>query len=400
MVLSADSKWLLLLLSVFVALGPLSTDMYLPALPAMVDVFGTTLSSVQLTISAYLAGFAIFHLFCGPLSDRFGRKPILIVGLVIFCISCVGCALVDTIDELIMWRFIQGIGACTGPTLGRAMVRDIYGPVKAAKGLAYMAAIMALAPVIAPTLGGWMLSFMSWSSIFWFLGGYGLLGIVVIALLLPESLPEPQSLHPISILKNFLSLLVDGRFNLHVLGASFIYAGAFAFISGSSFILIDFMNVPAENFGLWFMFIVLGYMIGNLFTARYAHRFESRHLMLGGGLLGLSAGLVMVMFCLLEIYHPLMIVLPVACYTGAVGITMPNAMAAAMAPFPSIAGTASALMGFVQMTIASIAGVGVGFFLVDEPLPMAIIICICGALATLLFVIISLTNRPVADQKG
>mgnify|MGYP000050049417 FL=1 len=398
MVLSADSKWLLVLLSAFVALGPLSTDMYLPALPAMIEIFDTNLSSVQLTISAYLAGFAVFHLLCGPLSDRFGRKPILIVGLVIFCVSCVGCALVTSIDELIIWRFIQGVGACTGPTLGRAMVRDIYGPVKAAKGLAYMAAIMALAPVIAPTLGGWMLSFMSWSSIFWFLGAYGLVGIIVITLLLPESLPSPQSLHPVTIIKNFVKLLVDGRFNLHVLAASCLYAGAFAFISGSSFILIDFMNVAAENFGLWFMFIVLGYMAGNLFTARFSQRFESCHLMLGGGFLGLSAGLTMVGFCLLEIYHPLMIVLPVACYTGAVGITMPHAMAAAMAPFPAIAGTASALMGFVQMTIASFAGVSVGFFLVDEPLPMALIICICGALATLLFWIISITSRPSADK--
>lgn len=398
MVLSADSKWLLILLSAFVALGPLSTDMYLPALPAMIEIFDTDLSSVQLTISAYLAGFAVFHLFCGPLSDRFGRKPILIVGLIIFCISCVGCALVTSIDELIMWRFIQGVGACTGPTLGRAMVRDIYGPVKAAKGLAYMAAIMALAPVIAPTLGGWMLSFMSWSSIFWFLGIYGLVGVVVITLLLPESLPAPQSLHPVSIMKNFARLLIDGRFNLHVLAASFLYAGAFAFISGSSFILIDFMNVEAENFGLWFMFIVLGYMVGNLFTARYSQRFESRYLMLGGGCLSVAAGLTMIGFCLLEIYHPLMIVLPVACYTCAVGITMPHAMAAAMAPFPTIAGTVSALMGFVQMTIAAFAGIGVGFFLVDDPLPMAFIICICGALATLLFWIISITSPPRIDR--
>lgn len=396
MVLSADSKWLLVLLSAFVALGPLSTDMYLPALPAMVDLFGTTLSSAQLTISAYLAGFAIFHLICGPLSDRYGRKPILILGLVIFCVSCVGCALVNSIEELIAWRFVQGIGACTGPTLGRAMVRDIYGPVKAAKGLAYMAAIMALAPVIAPTLGGWMLTFMDWSSIFWFLGVYGLIGIFVIALLLPESLPVAQSLHPISIMKNFATLSVNRTFNLHVLAASCLYAGAFAFISGSSFILIDFMKVPAEQFGLWFMFIVLGYMTGNIFTGRYAHRFESHHLMMGGGMLGFGAGLSMVVFCLLEIYHPLMIVLPVACYTGAVGITMPHAMAAAMAPFPAIAGTASALMGFVQMTIASLAGITVGWFLVDEPMPMALTICACGALSTLLFMKISLSARSTA----
>jgi DHA1 family bicyclomycin/chloramphenicol resistance-like MFS transporter len=388
-----QSRWLVAILSAFVALGPLSTDMYLPALPAMIDAFDSTTAGVQLTISAYLTGFALFHLVCGPLSDRYGRKPIMVLGLCIFAIASVGCAFAQSIEQLIVWRFIQGIGACTGPTLGRAMVRDIYGPVKSAQAMAYMAAIMALAPVIAPTLGGWMLSWLPWSSIFWFLALYALLGIVVMGYCLPESLAEPQSLHPKTIAGNYLQLASSARYGAYVFAAACIYAGAFAFISGSSFVLINFMQVPPGQFGLWFMFIVVGYMLGNLFIGHFGHKMDAHALMLGGALLGLAAGLMMVVFCLAGIYHPLMIVIPVAFYTCAVGITMPNAMAQAMAPFPRMAGTASALMGFVQMAVAAVAGVVVGAFLIDEPLPMALTITACGGLSSLLFALLYVWSR-------
>lgn len=385
--LKPESASLLMLLAAFVALGPLSTDMYLPALPDMVSIFGTTVSRVQLTISAYLFGFSVFHLICGPLSDRFGRKPVLLLGMVIFCIASVNCALSTTIEQLVFWRFMQGVGACTGPTLGRAMVRDIYGPVKAAKALATMAAIMALAPAIAPIIGGWMLGFLPWMSIFWLLAAYALLAMLGVTLLLPESLPQRQSLRPVAIVLNYLTLIRHRQYCLQVMGASMIYAGGFAYVSGSSFVLIDFMAVPASQFGFWFAFNVLGYIAGSLFVARSASRYSKRQLSLFGSALSLGSGLTIVLFCLLEIYHPLMIVVPMAFYLGGVGITVPNAMANALAPFPEMAGTASALLGFVQMALASAAGFIVGMFLVDQPLPMVLTISACGGLSLLFFLL-------------
>lgn len=385
--LKPESAGLLILLAAFVALGPLSTDMYLPALPEMVMVFGTSLSKVQLTISAYLLGFSIFHLACGPLSDRFGRKPLLLLGMLIFCLASIGCALAGNIEQLIFWRFIQGVGACTGPTLGRAMVRDIYGPVKAAKALATMAAIMALAPAIAPIIGGWMLTFLAWPSIFWFLFAYALLAILCLGLLLPESLPERQSLRPARILANYLVLLKHQQYCLQVLGAGSIYAGAFAFVSGSSFVLIDFMAVAPSQFGFWFAFNVFGYIAGNVFVARYGSRYTRNQLVLVGAALALLSGLLMTGLSLAGIYHPLMIVLPMAAYTGGVGIAVPNALAQALAPFAHMAGTASALLGFVQMALASIAGLVVGLLLVDNPLPMVLTITGCGFLSLLFFIL-------------
>jgi DHA1 family bicyclomycin/chloramphenicol resistance-like MFS transporter len=130
--LNHDSPWLLILLATLVALGPLSVDMYLPALPTMQAALNTSIGKMHLTLSVYLAGFAIFHLICGPLADRFGRKPILLLGTIIFVAGCIGCSLSSNINELVSFRFLQGVGACVGPTLGRAMVRDIVGPTRAA----------------------------------------------------------------------------------------------------------------------------------------------------------------------------------------------------------------------------------------------------------------------------
>ncbi len=385
--LKPESAGLLVLLAAFVALGPLSTDMYLPALPDMVLVFGTTVSRVQLTISAYLLGFSVFHLFCGPLSDRLGRKPVLLLGLFVFCLASIGCALVSSIEQLIFWRFVQGVGACTGPTLGRAMVRDIYGPVKAAKALATLAAIMALAPAIAPIIGGWMLIFLPWSSIFWFLVAYTLFAMVCLVLLLPESLPVRQSLRPSRIAANYGLLLGHYPYCLQVLAGAMIYAGGFAYVSGSSFVLIDFMSVPASQFGFWFAFNVLGYIAGSIFVARSGSRFNKNQLAILGSGLALCSALLMVVLCLLEVYHPLLIVLPMSVYLAGVGISIPNAMASALAPFPQIAGTASALLGFVQMAAASAAGFVVGLLLIDNPLPMVMTIAVCAAVSLLLFLL-------------
>ncbi|ARN74966.1 multidrug effflux MFS transporter [Oceanicoccus sagamiensis] len=383
--LKKESPQLLFLLAAFVALGPLSTDMYLPALPTLVAVMAADITQVQLTLSLYLAGFSLFHLVCGPLSDRFGRKPILAGGMLIFFVASLGCSLATTVTELSAWRFLQGVGACVGPTLARAMVRDMYQPLKLPKALATMNAIMALAPVIAPILGGFMLLFWPWPSIFFFLAFYALLALLMLVFKVPESLKKAQSLKPANILANYWLLIKNTRFRTAILAASFLYAGAFAFVSGSSFILIEFMQVPKDQFGYWFAFIVAGYFLGNMFTIRYSHRFAVQQLMLTGALLGLLAGVVMVVLSWLQIYHPLTIVLPIALYTGAVGITLPQATAAALVPFPHMAGTASALMGFAQMGAASLAAAIVGLSLTGEPMPLALTLTGCGCLSWVLF---------------
>ncbi len=384
---------LIYILAAIIALGPLSVDLYLPAMPAMMDFFNTDISQVQLTLSSYLLGFSFFHLVCGPLSDRFGRKPILALGLILYIFMSVLCAQATTIDELIIYRFIQAMGACCAPTLGRAIVRDCYEGEQAVKALAYVSSLMAIAPVIAPSLGGIILKFYDWSMTFYILAGAGCIALLLTLFVVPESLGDKQELHPVTILKNFYTLLIHRAFMAHVLIASAIYSCAFAFLSGISFILIDFMKVKPEHFGLYFLCIVAGYIGGNLFTGKIAHNWPIRKIYPISLMISLIPSLAMVGFSLAEWYYPLLYVVPVLFNTMAIGLILPRAMAEALKPFPHMAATASAMMGFLQMSCASIAGWLVGLYLHSTPLPMALVIAGGSALALIIYLFFAITSK-------
>ncbi len=372
--MSLSSSRLIFILAAIITIGPLSVDLYLPAMPSMVGYFSTSLSQVQLTLSSYLFGFAIFHLVCGPLSDRFGRKPVLLAGMSLYVVMSLMCALSETIEELIVFRFFQAMGACCAPTLGRAVVRDVFPPHESVKALAYVSSLMALAPVIAPTIGGLLIKYGDWRLTFFVLVAAGMIAILLILFFVEESLPEKQTIHPANILKNYMTLVKNSNYMGYVLTAAFLYASIFAFMSGASFVLIDFMQVRPEYFGFYFLPIVVGYISGNLLTARIAFRWRPNHLFQTGILLALAASLFMVLVCYLEWYHPLLIVMPVLFVTTGIGLVLPQAMAMALMPFAHMAATASAMMGFLQMLAASVAGLLVGIFLIDEPMPMVLII--------------------------
>ncbi len=387
---------LIFILAAIVALGPLSVDMYLPTMPSMVEFFGTTISRVQLTLSSYLLGFALFHLVCGPLSDRFGRKPVLLGGLSLYVVMSVACALAVSIEQLIVFRFFQAMGACCAPTLGRAVVRDIFPPHEAVKALAYVSSLMAVAPVIAPTLGGVLVTLGDWRLSFWVLAGAGIVAMLLTHFQIPESLPHKQTLHPKNIAQNYLQLLRSPDYMGCVLTSGTLYAGAFAFVSGSSFVLIDFMGVKPAFFGMYFLAIVVGYVSGNLMTARIAHAWSPNMLFKIGIAIAFFPGALMVTFAALEWYHPLLVVLPVLFVTMGIGLVLPQAMALALKPFPHMAATASALMGFLQMSSSALAGLLVGHFLVDKPLPMALVIWGTSALSALCYWLF-LSQRNLGD---
>jgi DHA1 family bicyclomycin/chloramphenicol resistance-like MFS transporter len=378
--LHPDSAGLLVLLAALVALGPLTIDMYLPAMPGMAQALTATTSEVQLTISSYLLGFSLFHLVCGPLADRYGRKPVLLGGLALYLVATYACAQATSIDELILFRFLQGVAACVGPTLGRAIARDLYGPQRAARALAHIAMIMALAPAVAPTLGGLMLEFYSWPSIFTALALYALLVMLFVGARLPESLPQVQPLHPAQVGRNYLRLVRDRHFMATTCASALIYAGMIAFLSASSFIFIDMMQVPARYFGILFLTTVVGYIAGSGFSTRLSRTRESEQVMWVGARLALAASVLM-LIATQSWFHPVSILLPMTCYSMALGIVLPHAMAVALRPFPDMAATASALFGFIQMGLSAIGGALVGFYLVDSALPMLVVIVCLSTLS-------------------
>ncbi|MBM3391822.1 MAG: multidrug effflux MFS transporter [Betaproteobacteria bacterium] len=378
--MAQQSLGLAVLLTTLVALGPLSTDLYLPALPTLTEAFSTDVARVQLTLSVFLAGFAVAQLFYGPLSDRYGRRPVMLFGLSLYLLSSVVCMLSPSIDALIVARFFQALGACAGPVLGRAIVRDIYGPLQAARVLAYISGAMAIAPMVGPFLGGWLTVWFGWRANFAALALFSVVQVAATYFMLKESNAhrDPEATRPGRILCNFRALLATRLYLGYLLCFAFAYAALFSFISGSSFVLIGLYGLSPQWFGASFGFVVTGYITGTMFAGRLTLRLGPSRMVLMGALLGAAAGTLMVALVLAEARGVWIILLPMFAYMVATGLVMPNAIGGALAPYPKMAGAASALMGFVQMGLAAAVGIVVGHAYDGTAVPMAAAIALCG----------------------
>lgn len=391
---------MLLFLAALVALGPLSIDMYLPAMPSMQRAFDTDIASMHLTVSAYLWGFALFHLACGPLADRYGRRPVLLAGTFLFILASIGCALSTSVSQLTLFRFIQGVGACVGPTLARTITRDVFGPTRAARALSLIAMFMALAPAIAPGLGGIMLRYVPWPSIFVFLAVYGALVWGLTWHFLPETLPARQSLLPRRIVANYLTLLRHPSFVAVCVAGALMYAGLMVYLASSGFVFIVMLGVPTEYFGLIFLTSVIGYMSGSGISANLANHLTSEHVMFLGTATALASTLIMLTASRVLPASVLALVLPMTFFAMALGLVLPHAMAIALKPFPTMAGTASSLLGFIQMSLSALITGGVGHLLADSPQPLIVsMLAIAMAAAAVAgWVLARRRQRPLATD--
>ncbi len=392
---SSKSFFTTAVIAAMVAIGPISTDMYLPAFPALITFFDTSIDQVQFTLSIFLIGFAVAQLLYGPLSDRFGRKPVLLVGITLFLFSSAAIIFVHEIEQMILLRFFQALGGSAGPVLGRAMVRDIHGAKDAARQLAYIGSAMALAPAIAPVIGGYFTIWWGWESSFVFLTMYAIAVFLIVAIKIPETAP-PGSHHVLSmnnLIKNYLSLLKHATWPWYTLTCSFVFSGLFSFLSGSSFVIIEFLGFGAEQFGLFFTIIVVGYMIGAMTGARLLHHHDINTIISRGAILASVSGSVLAVLALLEFHNIYTIIIPQFFYMMAVGFVMPQAMAGALGPFAHMAGTASAFLGFIQMSFAAIVGVMVGQFHDGTPASMSLSIALMGILTLLSYLKLSFSIK-------
>jgi DHA1 family bicyclomycin/chloramphenicol resistance-like MFS transporter len=374
--------------------------MYLPAFPMLMQSFAADINQVQHTLSIFLIGFALAQLIYGPLSDRFGRKPVLMGGLLLFLLSSLAIVFAESIASLSALRLLQAIGGSAGPVLGRAMVRDIHGPRDSARLLSYIGTAMAVAPAAAPIIGGYMTVWFGWQSIFLFLAIYGALGIVLLGTRIPETAP-PGSHHVMSVgnlLRNYGILLKHPTWRWYTLTCSFVFAGLFSFLSGSSFVIIDFLGFKEEQFGLFFALVVAGFMIGTLIGGRLARRVGINRLLGYGSLIAATGGISMLILALAQVHHVAAIVLPQMIYMIGVGIVMPQSMAGALAPFPHMAGTASALLGFIQMSVAAGIGVLVGHYHDGSPRSMALSIALMGIFTLVSFLRLRRIDHTEVDD--
>lgn len=392
------------LLTLAVALGPLATDLYLPSLPAIGAHFGADVAATQLTLSVFLAGFAVSQLVYGALSDRFGRRPVMLAGFAIFLGASVLCALARSLETLVLARFLQALGVCAGPVLGRAVVRDVFGPGRAAKVLSYMAAAMALGPAIGPILGGLLEVWVGWRANFWALAAVALFLLLAMGLALPETNRhrDPTATHPARMLGNFATLLRHRSYLGYALIVACSYAGIFAFISGSSFLLIEVAGLSPEAYGFCFAAAVLGYMVGTLISGRFGQRLGQERTLAIGVALSLLSGLAGLALALAGANGVAAVVAPVGGYLVGCGLMLPNALAGALRHYPRMAGAASSLMGFLQMGIAALVGIAVGRLHDGSGVPMAGAIA-GAALACLLWLLLLVrpgTRRDAATRQA
>lgn len=383
--LRPDTFALTALLALLTMIGPLAVDLYLPALPEIGRELGATTASVQLTISSYLVGFAVGQIAYGPISDVHGRRRVLLVALAVFCAATLLCVYAPSIELLIAARACQAIGASGAIVLARAVVRDLYSGARAGRELSIMGVIMALAPAVAPTIGGAVQAAFGWRACFVSVLTAGLGALAAVWWLLPETLRErPRSGFASSaLMQGYATVARHHGFRAHLVLLSSCHAGLFAYISGASFVFQDMLGLTPIGFGLTFALTSVGLICGNSIAAHMVMRAGiDRVLGVGAGALA-AGGLAMIVTTRLVPGSVLGLVLPMALFLAGLGMTMPQALAGAMQPFPRLAGTASSLAGFMQQCTAAVSGAVVGHLLGSTAWPMVIVVAASGCLALL-----------------
>jgi len=388
---------LTLVLGAVMATGPLALDMYLPALPTLEAEFAASTARVQHTVSAYLFGMGLGQLAFGPLTDRFGRKRPLLVGLGIFALASAGCALAHSIDSFVLLRFAQALGGSAGMVVIRAVIRDRFDALQSARVLSLMMLVMGVAPILAPLAGGLLLVKGSWHWIFWVLAAYALFCVAAVFLFLEESHPPDARAPSVGrALAGVLPLMRDKRF----LGPDLVFIAAFgaffAYLAAAPFVFIRFFSVPADRFGWYFGANALGFItVSQLNRRLLAGRGPRRVLGWGVYLLGVAA--LLLLACALTgiagfagVFGALFLVV------ASLGLIASNASAVALAPFGDRAGGAASLLGASQALTGVVASAAVGWIHAQGALPMAVVVAACAAISFVSYALLVKTERTSA----
>ena len=393
---------LLPVLAMLSAFAPLSIDMYLPSFPLLTQAFHTDASRVQLTLSAFLLGFGFSPLVYGPLADRFGRRPVLLGAAVLYIVASALCAVATDIEHLIALRFLQALGAGAGPVIVRAIIRDLYTHEEAARTMSLMMVIVGAAPMLAPSIGGILLVEFGWRSIFWVLSGFGLVCIVLVQLALRESLPA-QFRRPLafkSTLGSYASLLTNARYLGFVLTGSLLFAGMFAYLSGSPFVFIELFGVSERFYGVLFALNVGGMVLMATVNSRLVRRHGPRKMLKAGVVIVALTGIVLLIVGFSGANSLPVVVASLFPLFCALSLVAPNATASALQDFPHMAGTASALAGALQFGLGALTGALVGVWHDGTALPMMVTVGLCAlASATLYLVLVVRRERRMPTRR-
>jgi MFS transporter, DHA1 family, multidrug resistance protein len=363
---------IILILGALSTVSPFSIDMYLPAFPQIAHDLGTTQAEISLSVSGYFVGLAFAQLFYGPLLDRFGRKPPLYAGLSLFMLASIGCATARSPEVFIAFRLLQAIGGCGAGVGALAMVRDFFPVEESAKIISLLILVISVSPLFAPTIGSLITASAGWPWIFAVLSGHALMLIALLAFVLPEGhKPDPDiSLRPGAIIKEFLNILALPQFAIYAVAGAFSFAGLFVYVTGAPIIFIGAFHVDQKVFGLVFAGLACAFIGGSQFNIWLSKRYQDQKIFRTALICQTIVILAILIGAWFDWYGLAATIVLLFLYLPFCGMAYPNAAAIALAPFDKNIGSASALLGFLQMTIGAFASTGVGLLHASSTLPI------------------------------
>lgn len=380
---------LILILGSLTALSPFSIDMYLSAFPQMAHAFNTNVAEISLTLSSYFVGLASGQLFYGPVMDRFGRKKPLYVGLIIYILASIACAFSNSVQSLMIFRFIQAAGGCSASVGAFAMVRDLFPPRESAKVFSMLILILGVSPLLAPTIGGYLAVHLGWSSVFITLAAIAVTIFTIVVLKLPESHQADSShvLHPVAIAKNYISILREPQFYTYAIAGAVGFSGLFVYLAASPTIFMEIFGVSEQVYGWIFAIIAMGIVGMSQVNVLLIKKFSNETVLFSALLALVIASLIFLLCSYMGWYNLYSVVGTMFVFLCCIGLSNPNSAALAMAPFGSKAGSAAAMLGFLQMAAGALASVCVGILKAQQLFPVAGIFVGTSVIAMLILVI-------------
>ncbi|WP_421707334.1 multidrug effflux MFS transporter [Algihabitans sp.] len=374
----------LLILVAVSAIGPLALNLFVPSMPGLQVDFGIPYATAQLTLTLYLIGLAVAQLIYGPLSDRFGRRPVLIGGLWLFVAGSLAAAAAPSIELLIAARLAQSLGGAAGIVLARAIVRDLYGREKAASMIGYITMAWVLAPMVAPTVGGLLDQAFDWRAGFWLLAGAGVAVVLTCHLYLYET-HHTRSLAAgwRGLWGAYRGLLRHPRFNAYALTTGFTSSVFFSFLAGAPYVMVEVLGRSPVEYGLWFVLSGLGYMTGNGLAGRFSERLGVERMVALGTLLAFLGAAAALGLFLAGFLAPWALFVPMMLVALGNGLAIPNGIAGAVSVDPRLAGTAAGLAGFLQLGLGAATSQSVGFLQSFEPFAVVYVMTLGALLAVL-----------------
>jgi DHA1 family bicyclomycin/chloramphenicol resistance-like MFS transporter len=381
------------------AMGAFSIDMYLPGFPDIARDLHTTIAHITLSITSFFIGISVGQMIYGPLLDKFGRKKPLYIGLAVYLVTSLACAYAPTANALIGIRFLQALGSCAGMVASRALVRDIFPVSENAKVFSLLMLVLAISPIVAPTLGGYMTALFGWQSIFYILTGLAAVTLVLVYFKLPDGRPANLSLSllPRPIINGFWEVAKVPQFYTYAFAGAIASSGLYAYIAGSPFVFMDLYQVSEKQYGWIFAFVAMGLIGASQVNTILLRKYSSEQIIRVTLFCQSLAGLALVLgtwFHFLGLFSTIFLIW---IFLSTQGFAFPNSSALCLAPFSKNAGTASALMGAIQLGLGAISTALVSVFNNGTPMPMAAVMCVC---ATGSVVVLLIGRRIIASSGG